>query len=89
MYKIFRTIGLGIALGAALFFVPGIFTFVLAAMVFGIALILIFRSKRRRRFMHRFADFDYRDQQIIPIDNQWYRPAVSGNSPGRDINING
>jgi len=88
MEKIFRSIGMGIVLGAALFFVPGIFAFVMAAMVFGIALIVIFRQRKREFFRNRLADYGNGYQKIVPIDNQWYRPGVAQKGLVRDIDIN-
>jgi hypothetical protein len=88
MEKIFRSIGFGIVLGAVLFFAPGVFAFVLTAMIIGITLILIFKGHKRRHFMHRFHHYRNHYQQVVPIDNQWYRPAVQGNGPVKDINVN-
>ncbi|WP_316834836.1 hypothetical protein [Pedobacter nutrimenti] len=88
MEKISRSIGMGMVLGAALFFVPGIFAFVLAAMVFGIALIAVFRRPKREFFRNKFSDYGHGYQKMVPIDNQWYRPGVAQKGLVRDIDIN-
>ncbi|HWW38482.1 hypothetical protein, partial [Pedobacter sp.] len=62
--------------------------FVMAAMVFGIALIVIFRQRKREFFRNRLADYGNGYQKIVPIDNQWYRPGVAQKGLVRDIDIN-
>ncbi|KQM78303.1 hypothetical protein ASE74_14815 [Pedobacter sp. Leaf216] len=87
MKKILKTIGFGIVIGAAAFFIPFVFKFIFAAMLIG----LIFRviiGRRRHHFHHRFNGFEQYYNPIVPIDNQWYRPNVQGNGTVNNINVN-
>lgn len=88
MKKILKTIAFGMILGTALFFVPFIFKFLLVVMVIGLMFKLISGGRRRRHFMNRFEEFGYHPAQVIPIDNQWYKPTIQGNGPVNYININ-
>ncbi|WP_316802297.1 hypothetical protein [Pedobacter nototheniae] len=88
MKKIFKAIGFGIVLGAALFFIPFIFKFILIAALLGMVFRIIARN-RRRHFMHHFdAYYPNQFQRITPIDGQWYKPAVQSNATINHININ-
>lgn len=88
MEKIFRAIGTGIVIGAVLFFAPGISAFVLGAMIFGISLMVIFRTPRERYFRQRFYERYADDRRVISIDNRWYRSNIESKGLIRDININ-
>ncbi|RZL38029.1 MAG: hypothetical protein EOO96_03775 [Pedobacter sp.] len=87
MKQILKTIGFGIVLGTVAFFIPFIFKFILASMIIGFVFRVIFRSGRRRRFAHRFEGFAQNYSPIVPIDNQWYKPAVQQVGPTQNINI--
>ena len=87
MKQIFKAIAFGILLGAAVFFVPFIFKFILGLMVIGLFLKMIF-GRRRRHFANRFQEFNSNYSPIVPIDNQWYKPTIQGNGPTNHININ-
>jgi hypothetical protein len=87
MKKILKTIGFGIVLGTAAFFIPFVFKFIFAVMLIG----LIFRGfigRRRYHFHNRFNGFENHYNPIVPIDNQWYRPNVQGNGTVNNINVN-
>ena len=87
MKQILKTIAFGIVLGAAVFFMPFIFKFILAVMAIGFIFKMIFRS-RRRPFINGFHGFDSNYSPIVPIDNQWYKPNIQGNELVNHININ-
>jgi len=87
MRKILKTIGFGIVLGAAAFFIPFVFKFILAAMLLGLVL-RAFVFRKRHHFHNRFNGFENHYNPIVPIDNQWYRPTVQGNGAVNNININ-
>jgi len=88
MKKILKAIGFGIVLGAALFFVPFIFKFILIAMLIGMVF-RVFAYNRRRHFAQRFNGYYHNPfEQITPIDGQWYRPNVQGNGIANSINVN-
>lgn len=86
MKKILKTIAFGIILGTALFFVPFIFKFLLAATAIGLMFKLIGGGRRRRHLMNRFEAFGYHPAEVIPIDNQWYKPTIQSNGPINYIN---
>ena len=84
MKKILKTIGFGIVLGTAAFFIPFAFKFILAVMLLGLIL-RAFAFRRRHHFHNRF---EQHYNPIVPIDNQWYRPTVQGNGIENNINVN-
>lgn len=88
MKKIFKAIGFGIVLGAALFFIPFVFKFILIAAIIGMVFKMMIRG-RRSHFAKRFEGY-YPNyfQQIIPIDGQWYKPGVKSNGITNHVNIN-
>ncbi|UKT63547.1 hypothetical protein [Pedobacter mucosus] len=89
MKQIIKTIGSGIVLGAVAFFIPFIFKFIFAIIIIGFVLKMIFKGPRNQHyFAKRFDGFNNNYSPIIPIDNQWYKPAVQGNHPTQNININ-
>lgn len=87
MKQILKTIAFGIVLGTAVFFMPFVFRFILAVMVIGFMFRMIF-GHRRRRFINRFEQFSSNYVPVVPIDNQWYRPAVQSNGQVNHVNIN-
>ena len=87
MKKILKAIGFGIILGAAMFFVPFIFKFILIVMIIGM-IFRMFANNRRRHFAQRFEEYSNNFGQIIPIDGQWYKPNVKQNGVENNININ-
>jgi hypothetical protein len=87
MKKILKTIGFGIVLGAIAFFIPFVFKFIFAIMLIG----LMFRAfaSRRRHYIHsRYNGFENNYSPVVPIDNQWYKPALQGNGTVNNINVN-
>ncbi|WP_293784948.1 hypothetical protein [uncultured Pedobacter sp.] len=87
MKKILKTIGFGMVLGAIAFFIPFVFKFILAIAVIGL-MFRIFSGRRRHYFYNRFNGFGNHYSPIVPIDNQWYRPAIQGSGTVNYININ-
>lgn len=87
MKKILKAIGFGIVLGATAFFIPFIFKFILIAMVIGMVF-RIFVYRKHRHFIERFNEFESHYSNVVPIDNQWYRPTIQGNGSVQNININ-
>lgn len=88
MKKILKAIGFGIVLGAAVFFVPFIFKFILIVMLIGMVF-RMFAYKRRRYFNQRFGGYyPHHFEPITPIDGQWYRPDIQGNGITNSINVN-
>lgn len=87
MKKILKAIGFGIVLGTAAFFIPFIFKFILIAMVIGMV-IRVFAHRKRRHFMWQFKGFENHYSNIVPIDNQWYKPTIQGNGQAQNINVN-
>nr|WP_199156713.1 hypothetical protein [Pedobacter sp. ASV2] len=88
MKKIFKAIGFGIVLGAALFFIPFVFKFILIAAVIGMVFKMMFRG-RRSHFAQRFEGYyPNHFQKITPIDGQWYKPEVQSNGITNHVNIN-
>jgi len=86
MKKILKTIAFGIALGASVFFVPFIFKLMLAIMLIGFMLKMVFERKHRR-FANRFDTFHQYNAAIVPIDNQWHRPTIQGNGLVNHVNV--
>jgi len=87
MKKILKTIGFGIVLGAAAFFIPFVFKFILAFVLIGL-IFRAFASRRRHYFHSRYNGFENNYSPIVPIDNQWYRPTLEGNETVNNINVN-
>jgi hypothetical protein len=87
MKKILKAIGFGIVLGAAAFFIPFIFKFILAIMLIGF-IFKAFTLRRRQYFHSRFNGFENNFNPIVPIDNQWYKPTVQSNGTVNNINVN-
>jgi len=87
MKKILKTIVFGMVLGAAAFFIPFVFKFILAIVMIGL-LFRIFTGRQRHYFHSRFNGFENHYSPIVPIDNQWYRPNVQSNGTVNHININ-
>jgi len=87
MKKILKTIGFGIVLGAAAFFIPFVFKFIFALMLIGL-MFRVFIGRKYHRFHNRFNGFGHHYNPIVPIDNQWYRPNVQGNGTVNNINVN-
>ncbi|MFC4211660.1 hypothetical protein ACFOWA_10735 [Pedobacter lithocola] len=88
MKQILKTIGFGIVLGATAFFIPFIFKFIFAVMVIGFVFKMISRGKKRKHFTSRFESYSNYYSPVVPIDNQWYKPAVQGNGFVQNINVN-
>jgi hypothetical protein len=87
MKKILKTIGFGIVIGAAAFFIPFVVKFIFAVMLIGL-MFRVFIGRRHYRFHNRFNGFENHYNPIVPIDNQWYRPTVQGNGTVNNINVN-
>ena len=88
MKQILKSIGFGIVLGAAAFFIPIIFKFIFAAMLIALVFRIMFSHRRRRHFLNKFEEFGNYYPPIVPIDNQWYKPSVQGNGQIQNINVN-
>lgn len=88
MRKILKALGFGIVLGTAAFFIPYIFKFIFSVIIIGFVLRMIFRSRRRRYFPNHFDAHENYYSPIVPIDNQWYKTNVRGNSTVQNINVN-
>lgn len=87
MKKILKAIGFGMILGAAAFFIPFVFKFILAAVLIGF-IFRAFAGRRRYYFHSRYNGFENHFNPIVPIDNQWYRPTVQSNGTVNNINVN-
>ncbi|MGN7987225.1 hypothetical protein ACTJKC_07795 [Pedobacter sp. 22226] len=87
MKKILKAIGFGMIFGAAAFFIPYVFKFILAAVLIGF-IFRAFAGRRRYYFHSRYNGFENHFNPIVPIDNQWYRPTVQSNGTVNNINVN-
>lgn len=88
MKKIFKAIGFGIALGAALFFIPFVVKFLFGMLLIVGVIKLIFGRRRRQRFGSTQMDMGYQNfNSIVAIDNQWYRQDLSFNGLTNQIDI--
>ncbi len=87
MKKILKAIGFGIVLGAAAFFIPFVFKFILAFVLIGF-MFRAFAFRRRHYFHNRYNGFENHFNPIVPIDNQWYKPTVQSNGTVNNINVN-
>ncbi|QNN41878.1 hypothetical protein [Pedobacter roseus] len=87
MKKILKAIGFGIVLGAAAFFIPFVFKFILAFVLIGF-MFRVFAGRRRHYFHNRYNGFENHFNPIVPIDNQWYKPNVQSNGTVNNINVN-
>ncbi|RZL22820.1 MAG: hypothetical protein EOO96_23785 [Pedobacter sp.] len=83
-----KSIGFGIVLGAAAFFIPFLFKFIFAVLLIGLVFRLIFKRRIYRHFTNKYERFGHYYSPIVPIDNQWYKPAIQGNGTVHNVNIN-
>jgi len=84
MKNLLKAIGAGLALGLALFVVPFVGRLLLFVVLLRVAFRLLSGGQRRGtgRFGGRSrADFGPFLGEPLPIDNQWYRPAVGPAGP--------